>query len=163
MGQPLAFRVHYPCPAARSATVDSRCAPDWGADLEPSAVSADGTRFDLDLEGPFLYFKPVLRRGTEVIWEQCENSLVLASCAWGRDLWPYFFADDARSVRTLQRPPGIEGTHSVRVFPPPGYAENTLACYPVLYMQDGQNLFFARKPSAVSIGWWTRRCANSAP
>ena len=32
--------------------------------------------------------------------------------------------------------------HRIRVYLPPGYRENTLKRYPVLYMQDGQNLFF---------------------
>ena len=32
--------------------------------------------------------------------------------------------------------------HRIRVYLPPGYDENTLKRYPVLYMQDGQNLFF---------------------
>jgi predicted alpha/beta superfamily hydrolase len=29
---------------------------------------------------------------------------------------------------------------------PPGYDENTLARYPVVYMQDGQNLSFPTRP-----------------
>jgi predicted alpha/beta superfamily hydrolase len=32
--------------------------------------------------------------------------------------------------------------HRLRAYLPPGYEENTLATYPVVYMQDGQNLFF---------------------
>ena len=32
--------------------------------------------------------------------------------------------------------------YDVRVFLPPGYDENALQRFPVLYMQDGQNLFF---------------------
>jgi predicted alpha/beta superfamily hydrolase len=39
--------------------------------------------------------------------------------------------------------PGASGTaHRFRVFLPPGYYENTLKKYPVLYMHDGRNLFF---------------------
>ena len=32
--------------------------------------------------------------------------------------------------------------HRIRAYLPPGYDENTLAEYPVVFMQDGQNLFF---------------------
>ena len=32
--------------------------------------------------------------------------------------------------------------HQLRIYLPPGYGENTLAHYPLAYMQDGQNLFF---------------------
>ena len=32
--------------------------------------------------------------------------------------------------------------HRLRVYLPLGYEENTLAHYPLAYMQDGQNLFF---------------------
>jgi predicted alpha/beta superfamily hydrolase len=40
--------------------------------------------------------------------------------------------------------PGGSGdyAHKVRVYQPPGYDENTLKRYPVLYMHDGTNLFF---------------------
>jgi predicted alpha/beta superfamily hydrolase len=36
----------------------------------------------------------------------------------------------------------LERSHRLRVHVPPGYDENTLATYPVAFMQDGQNLFF---------------------
>ena len=39
--------------------------------------------------------------------------------------------------------------HRIRVYLPPGYRENTLKRYPVLYMQDGQNLFF---PAEAFLG-----------
>ena len=41
------------------------------------------------------------------------------------------------------------GELSYRVFVPPGYDENTLARFPVVYMADGQNLFF---PSEAFAG-----------
>ena len=43
----------------------------------------------------------------------------------------------------IERDSAILGRkHLVRVYLPPGYDENTLRRYPVLYMQDGKNLFF---------------------
>src|ERR1700757_1276942 len=38
-------------------------------------------------------------------------------------------------------PSGTGAEHRFRVFLPPGYRENTLRRYPVLYMHDGNNLF----------------------
>ena len=42
-------------------------------------------------------------------------------------------------MRPLASPAGMD--HRFRVFLPPGYRENTLKRYPVLYMHDGNNLF----------------------
>jgi predicted alpha/beta superfamily hydrolase len=43
----------------------------------------------------------------------------------------------------IERDSAILGRkHLVRVYLPAGYEENTLRSYPVLYMQDGKNLFF---------------------
>jgi predicted alpha/beta superfamily hydrolase len=39
--------------------------------------------------------------------------------------------------------------HRLRVYVPPGYEENTLQHYPVLYMQEGKNLFF---PAEAFLG-----------
>jgi predicted alpha/beta superfamily hydrolase len=54
-------------------------------------------------------------------------------------------------------PPLVSGSgreHRFRVFLPPGYHENTLKKYPVLYMHDGQNLFF-REEAFVGNSWMT--------
>ncbi|HVT61496.1 MAG TPA: alpha/beta hydrolase-fold protein [Thermoanaerobaculia bacterium] len=144
MNHRLTIRVHYPLSEGRLAL---RTEGDWDADVEPAAVAADGTRFDfeLDLVAPFLYFKPVLRRGGEVVWSRGENLLAFASGRRDLSVSPFFFSDEACNVCTLERRPAARSgrSHALRVFLPPGYAENTLARYPVLYMQDGQNLFFA--------------------
>src|SRR5262249_47634315 len=67
---------------------------------------------------------------------------------------PYFYTDPVCSPCMLREIPSRSASgagaanghamngHAVRVFYPPGYAENTLESYPVLYMHDGQNLFF---------------------
>ncbi len=44
-------------------------------------------------------------------------------------------------LRELSAPTG-GAAYRYRIFYPPGYEENPLRRYPVLYMQDGQNLFF---------------------
>jgi predicted alpha/beta superfamily hydrolase len=61
-----------------------------------------------------------------------------------RVVYPYFFSDGRGNFSPLiEIPSGILGRdHRLRVYLPPGYEENTLARYPIAYMQDGQNLFF---------------------
>ena len=68
-----------------------------------------------------------------------------------RDIYPHFFDDGGCTVCELQAlaKPDASAPYKYRVFTPPGYAENTLKRYPVLYLQDGQNVFF---PSATPGG-----------
>ncbi|PYL99023.1 MAG: esterase, partial [Verrucomicrobia bacterium] len=51
------------------------------------------------------------------------------------------------------------GEHRFRVFLPPGYHENTLKRYPVLYMHDGHNLFFKEEAFAGNT-WRTDEVLN---
>jgi predicted alpha/beta superfamily hydrolase len=61
-----------------------------------------------------------------------------------RVIYPYFFGDGRGNFSPLiEIPSAILGRdHRLRVYVPPGYEENTLARYPIAYMQDGQNVFF---------------------
>jgi predicted alpha/beta superfamily hydrolase len=64
-----------------------------------------------------------------------------------RDLYPHFFSDFGCSECGILRRRSRDGEreHALRVFYPPGYDENTLESFPVVYMQDGQNLFFPQE------------------
>ena len=143
MGRKITIRVHYPLSSGRMAL---RTDGDWDRDIKPVSVSRDGTRFDFCLEPdkPYVYFKPVIRENGTIHWAQGDNYLAFPSGRGARNVHPYFFADPVCSACVLQRVPsaGAMKEHAVRVFYPPGYHENTLARYPVLYMHDGQNLFF---------------------
>jgi enterochelin esterase-like enzyme len=135
-------RLHYPLTHGRLVL---RCEPDWTANVEPVRASADGAlhEFELPLTGQFLYYKPVLLDGAEPRWSVGDNYLALASHAGAVDIYPHFRADERCSACDLRELTDETGRrHSFRVFYPPGYHENTLRRYPVLYMQDGQNLFF---------------------
>lgn len=70
--------------------------------------------------------------------------LVLMTSGGGRDCYPQFHGDPTGSFSpVIERASTILGRqHLIRVYLPPGYHENTLRRYPVLYMQDGKNLFF---------------------
>lgn len=88
-----------------------------------------------------LEVKPVLRDGAEVRWSQGTNYAISAHEP-DRSLWPCFFGDERGHITDVRRVAFAGVSHAVRVYLPPGYDDNTLRRYPVLYMQDGQNLFF---------------------
>ena len=142
MRKPVTVRVHYP---RTSATITLRTARDWDRDLVANRVDQAGTRysFSLRLDEPFLHLKPVRRDGTQEHWSVGENYRVSPQSGHDLDLYPAFDADGTCSVCALQELSDGKGRgYSFRVFLPPGYAENTLRRYPVLYMHDGQNVFF---------------------
>jgi predicted alpha/beta superfamily hydrolase len=62
-------------------------------------------------------------------------------------LYPYFEGSESGSFsRLLERDSTFLGRKLfVRVYLPPGYEQNPLRRYPVLYMQDGKNLFFPQE------------------
>jgi predicted alpha/beta superfamily hydrolase len=120
---------------------------DWDRDLEPVAVSEEGetSTFELEARKPFLYFKPCLRTGDEgVRWCVGPDMLVLMTIQGKSDVYPYFEGSETGSLSAvMEHDSAILGRkHLLRVYLPPGYHENTLRRYPVLYMQDGKNLFF---------------------
>ena len=137
------LRVAYPAEGGRLVL---RTEQDWERDVEPEAASEDGTiwTFRVRADQPFVYFKPCLVRGGGVHWAVGPNNLLLMSEDLGRVRYPFFFAPSTGQFSSLiEHPSSILGRPLLgRVYLPPGYAENTLARYPVIYMQDGQNLFF---------------------
>jgi enterochelin esterase-like enzyme len=135
------IRVRYPAGDAR---VVLRTELDWERDVAPARVSTDRTTHEFLVRGatPFLYFKPRLLSRHEEAWSQGANFLATAA-ALAREVYPHFAADAHCSECALFEIDDNAGRrHRVRAFYPPGYWENTLRRYPVLYMQDGQNLFF---------------------
>jgi predicted alpha/beta superfamily hydrolase len=68
-----------------------------------------------------------------------------------RLFYPFFSSPErGRFSHLVEFPSTILGrVHRLRVYLPPGYDENTLASFPVAYMQDGQNLFF---PNEAFLG-----------
>jgi predicted alpha/beta superfamily hydrolase len=136
-------RVHYPLGAGELLL---RSDEDWEHALAP--VRADRRRgrfeFELDDGAPYRYFKPVIRDGVVLRWARGENQLALREARRALDVYPHFADDSSCHVCTVfQVPSSYEARgYDVRVFLPPGYDENALQRFPVLYMQDGQNLFF---------------------
>ncbi len=119
---------------------------DWDRDVAPDSPPDGGhtSTFTVESEKPFLYFKPVLRSGGELFWSRGANRLVLMTDPDRRAVFPHFVTPGGGRFA-----PAIEfdsthlgRRHRLLAYLPGGYDENTLKRYPVLYMQDGQNLFF---------------------
>lgn len=135
------IRVFYPLEEGRLVL---RTAQDWWKDIDPVAV--DGQRYEFDIVGdrPALEFKPCIHRGDQLLWSQGPNKLTVLTTSTPRDVYPHFDPNQRSYIsgrRTLVSDVlgrGIE----FRVYYPPGYDENYLTRYPVLYMHDGRNLFF---------------------
>jgi predicted alpha/beta superfamily hydrolase len=138
--------VHYPAGAGR---IVLRTALDWDRDVEPDATADDGRSwiFHLESREPFIYFKPCLRERDELRWSVGSNLLVLMTLQGTREIYPFFrSAPHGRFTAPIELDSSALGRrHTIRVYLPPGYDENTLKRYPVLYMQDGKNLFFPQE------------------
>lgn len=137
------LRIAYPAGKGRLVL---RTEQNWEKDLEAISISDDGTvsTFQVEVDQPFVYFKPCLIGNDGFTWAQGANKLLLMEEKDQRIMYPYFFTSvKGRFSELIEFPSHILGrTHSLRVYLPPGYDENTLATYPVAFMQDGQNLFF---------------------
>ncbi len=149
----IEVRVHYPLAGGRLVL---RSEADWQRNIEADPGTRGGCRFDfsLDLDHEYLYFKPLLIEGGEESWAAGDDYLAIAGSGRSLDIYPYFRQDascSACDLRVADRN-GAGGEFRYRVFYPPGYGENTLRRYPVLYMHDGQNLFFQRE--AVNGHHW---------
>lgn len=116
-----------------------RTSLDWQADVEAVSVSDDGTRrtFEVPRQGPheLLYYKPVRCGDGAQTWALGSNYLATTPC----ELYPHF---DGGLEGEISDRIVVGGSRVVRVFTPPGYAENHLKRYPVLYVLDGANVFF---------------------
>jgi len=134
------IRVVYPTCDAKMVL---RTEQNWDANIEPVGQNGCVSKFAIETERPYFYFKPVLLRDNTAQWSRGENFLAVATSGAPLDIHPYFIEDTRCSVCQVMSPLASAAgrEHRFRVFLPPGYHENTLKKYPVLYMHDGQNLF----------------------
>lgn len=134
------FTIHVAYPGDRG-ELRLRSELDWDHDLTPERSDRDGADFVIRGDRPYLYVKPMLLRDGRAEWADGENLLVLPDER--RVLFPRFMPEARCSVCELQEFAADDGAPlKIRVHLPPGYDENPLRRYPVLYMQDGNNLFF---------------------
>jgi predicted alpha/beta superfamily hydrolase len=118
-----------------------RTEADWDRDILPIEEGPTGARFELSFAEPTLAVKPCFRDGGRMQWAQGSNYVISADEP-DPELFPYFFTPPRGRVSDVLHVQAETGAHAVRIYHPPGYDENTLRRYPVLYMHDGQNLFF---------------------
>lgn len=138
------IRVVYPVHEGR---IVLRTALDWGRDVEAARVSADGTRweFDLEAEASALEYKPrLIVPGRPAAWSCGTNKLALLAGRGAQEVYPHFDPLAAAEITpSLPFRSEVLGRElALRVYLPAGRRENTLKRYPVLYMHDGQNAFF---------------------
>ena len=118
---------------------------DWDANVAAASSTPHGiSTFIIETYYPFLYFKPCLIQDGHFYWAKGENQLLIMTEDDRRTFYPYFFGLALGGFSPLlEFQSSLLGReHRARVYLPPGYAENTLASYPVAILQDGQNLFF---------------------
>ncbi len=141
--------VHYPLTEGQ---IVLRTDADWERDVPASAV-ADTSHFTFDVasENPFVYFKVCLRRGPDFFWSVGANYLLIVDADQEKHVYPFFFASEHGSLSERSEIVSryFEEPFSYRLWLPPGYDENSLKRYPVLYMHDGNNLFL---PEETSFG-----------
>jgi enterochelin esterase-like enzyme len=133
-------RVHHPL----AAHLVLRTSADWTHDLPPAALPDLTTaEFRLPPGTPAWAAKACLRGDEELLWAGGLD-VPLAGGAKGLDLYPQFAPTRHGTVSDRWEVPGHDGSpaHSVRVYLPPDYEAHPSRRYPVVYMQDGHNLFY---------------------
>lgn len=137
------LRVRYPAGEGRLVL---RTELDWEKNLEPVEIldAGDTSVFEIAARRPCLYFKPCLETPGGLRWAIGRDSLLLMTTQGTREAFPWFSGSEQGTFSPLvDLDSAILGRrHLVRVYLPPGYHENPLRRFPVLYMQDGRNLFF---------------------
>lgn len=136
------LRVIYPVSEGR---IVLRTESDWEEDLEPRRV-VEGQRheFEVSAPSPILHYKPCLRLGDTLLWSQGANKLLFLGSDRPYSVYPHFRPPAGGRLTELIEPPDTVRGRSLRlrIYLPGGYDENHLKHYPVLYMQDGANVFF---------------------
>jgi len=140
------LRIHYPT-ALDSMVLRSDL--DWDTDVLPSAIdrAARFAEFEFETTQPFVYLKPCLRQPAGLVWAAGPNALVVTTRDEIRDSYPFFHSSEEGAILdaiTLESKI-LKRQHILRVYLPAGYDENTCRSFPVMYMQDGRNLFFPQE------------------
>lgn len=150
MGE-LVIKVHYPL---KEGKIVLRTSHDWDKDRSPVEADANCHVFTVECDESYFYFKPCVVDEAGFHWSIGANYLAITNSNTVREVWPAFFSEAGGSLsETLEvTSPHDKRKHLVRIYHPPGYHENTLKRFPVLYMHDGQNLFFPRE-SFLGVDW----------
>lgn len=146
----IVIQVHYP---RHTESITLRTDHDWDAVVQPVHVDAEKglCEFRIRTDQPFVYYKAVLTLDGEERWAIGDDRLATSGAERVRDVFPAFDHAEARITDSESMVSEL-GEWSYRVFLPANYEENSLHRYPVLYMNDGHNLFF-REEAAAGRDW----------
>ncbi|MDY7093641.1 MAG: alpha/beta hydrolase-fold protein [Acidobacteriota bacterium] len=148
------LRVHYPANQGQGEDGERgsgqrlvlRTEQDWQRNVEAVEVSDDGTAWDFQLTHVHhhLQCKPCLVAGDQLTWSEGSNLLWIVDADPPQEVYPHFFSGSAGRLSSVQELPSarLSQGHRLRIYIPAGYEENVLKRYPVVYVYDGQNLFF---------------------
>ena len=142
----LCLRVYYPNVCEQLVL---RTDLDWDKDVLPTTIDSKDSyaEFKLETTHPFFYLKPCLKTASGLLWATGANRLMVATREDVRDIYPSFYSSEQGTILdviTLESKI-LNRQHSLRVYLPAGYDENTCRPFPVIYMQDGRNLFFPQE------------------
>lgn len=138
-------KVAYPLKSGR---IVLRIDSNWAADVEATGVNALQNEhiFNLNSQTPFFYFKPCIVDGEQIFWSLGTNYLAVIDEP-EKDIYPHFFTNLSGTISDKMTVSStvFQSQRKFRVYFPPGYDENTLKKYAVIYMHDGNNLFFPQE------------------
>jgi predicted alpha/beta superfamily hydrolase len=140
------MRLHYP---KNLDQLVLRTELDWDKDILPSSIDQNGlfAEFSFETTKPFVYLKPCLRTPSGLLWCRGPNGLVVATRDDIRDDYPTFYSSEEGKILDIITLDSkiLNRQHRLRIYLPAGYDENTCRAFPVMYMQDGTNLFFPQE------------------
>lgn len=118
---------------------------DREAEVEAAQVSANSHvwTFSLPVEAPLLRFQAALRDGESLHLARAEEAVAPGDQIEPLDVYPHFFDQQGYESTGFTGSFEVDRRHQhvSEVFLPEGYAENVLRRYPVIYLQDGHNIF----------------------
>jgi predicted alpha/beta superfamily hydrolase len=133
-----AIRIHYPVGTHALALRGDTAPLNWDKGLALTGTNGDFTYTFASTPSTPVQFKPLL---DDTTWSHGANYVVKPGETV--DVYPHFVATQGTVKKLFDAFSSKILTYGqpVWVYLPPSYDENTLAHYPVLYAQDGQNLF----------------------
>jgi predicted alpha/beta superfamily hydrolase len=137
----LKIQIHYPLPPSSTGFITLRGnggGLSWNSGQKAEQIHPFLYVYEIpEFQGSF-EFKPLLN---DKIWSKGANYPVLENTEL-LDIYPFFYQTKGHC---LELPPlyspQLKNWRPLMLYLPPSYSENTLKEYPVLYAQDGQNLF----------------------
>lgn len=143
------IRVHYDTGFGNRIAIRGSAAPlSWTAGKNASWTSGNVWVYSWPDAAGDLEVKPLIN---DTQWSTGGNYRVRAGATL--DVYPFFGPSSGSLVRVTNFwSPQLGNGRTLVIYLPPSYSENPLKRYPVLYMQDGQNLFEAAT-SAFGVEW----------